>query len=285
MPLSSSARVVSETDAHPDRSVAIIGATGVLCALVVLATSATLRLATSMESGSAVTQLAVAVENPVRLLHRVAAMAISGLSLWAFVVALRGRKHTRASKTRFQMAGTLLLLTIFLSILGPFTPGYRIDAITVGNVTGGVALVLVFQAWWMSGQAGSGPTAMRPTSAKLAMCVFAAQISLGALVSAQAMTQRFGWLLPHIGGAIVLIGCTVFWHMTSSESGLARRRLILGLVLMHVQAAGGIALALLAERPLGLAVAHAMLSPLIGMVLLGAWLARDGGLETLRDDA
>lgn len=282
---SPSARAVGGTAAHTGRTVALIGAVGMLCALVVLATSATLRLATSLDTGSAVTQLPAAVENPMRLLHRLAAMVISGLSLWAFLLAFRGRKLSPEGKARFQMAGTLLLLTIFLSILGPFTPGYRIDAITVGNVTGGVALVLVFQAWWMSGLAGSGPTAIRPASAKVAMCVFAVQISLGALVSAQAMTQRFGWLLPHIGGAIVLIGCTVFWHMTSQESELARRRLVRGLVLMHVQAAGGFALATLAERPLGLAVAHAMLSPLIGMVLLGAWLAQDGGLATPRDDA
>jgi hypothetical protein len=251
----------------------VIGAVGVLLSLTVLAASALIRLATSLNGGVASTSLPQAIEDPVRLVHRIAAMGISGLAVWAFVLAWRGRKTAQPADRTLRIASIILLLTIFLSALGPFTPGYRFDAVTVGNVAGGVALILAFQAWWWAAIIAPQPDAAIPSAGRWALIAFAVQVMLGALVSAQAMTQRFDALLPHIVSAILVVTCTVVWWMRAAN---ARRALNGALALLALQCAGGAALALLAERPLLLAVGHAMLSPLIGMALVSAWHARMG---------
>ncbi len=251
----------------------VIGALGVLLSLAVLATSALLRLATTFQDGIASTSLPQAVEDPVRLVHRIAAMGISGLAAWAFVLAWRARTTAQPKDQGLRIATVILLLTVVLSALGPFTPGYRFDAVTVGNVTGGVALVLAFQTWWwvtMQGRPGALPL---PGIGRWTLIAYAAQTGLGALLSAQAMTHRFDALLPHLAVAIALVSCTMTWWAKSPGT---RRATTLALALIAMQSAGGIALALLDERPLILALAHALLTPLIGMALLGAGCSRMG---------
>lgn len=249
----------------------VTGGTGVLLSLAVLAASALLRLATTLSGGVATTSLPQAIEDPVRLVHRIAAMGISGLAIWAFVLAWRARKVAPPADRALRIATIILLLTVFLSALGPFTPGYRFDAVTVGNVAGGVALILAFQAWGWAAMKGSPRGAAPARIARWALLAFAAQVMLGALVSAQAMTQRFDALIPHILSAILVVSCAVVWWMRAPN---ARRALTAALLLIALQCIGGSALALLAVRPLLLAVGHAMLSPLIGMALVNAWHAR-----------
>ncbi len=255
-----------------------IGIAGVMLSLAVLASSALLRLATTLHGGAVTTSLPAAVEDPVRLAHRVAAMGISVLALGVFVIAFRGRKAAPPADPSLRNATVILLLTVFLSALGPLTPGYRFDAVTVGNVAGGVALVLAFQAWWLGAAAGRGPASAAPRIAMAACAAFTAQVMLGAWSSAQAMGGRYDVLLPHLACALLLVAAVVLWWLRQVE---ARRPLTAALALLAMQCGGGAALALVAERPLSLAVAHAMLSPLIGMALLAAWRAGRG----CRDDA
>jgi heme A synthase len=256
----------------------VIGALGVLLSLTVLAASALIRLATTLNDGVASTSLPQAIEDPVRLVHRIAAMGISGLAVWAFVLAWRARKAAQPSDRSLHIATIILLLTVFLSALGPFTPGYHFDAVTVGNVAGGVALILAFQAWWWATMKAPQDDATNLRAGRWALIAFTAQVMLGALVSAQAMTQRFDALLPHIVSAIMVVAFTVVWWMRDAN---ARRALSVALALVALQCADGAALALMAERPLLLAVGHAMLSPLTGMALIAAWYAKMGR----RDDA
>ncbi|MBL8514963.1 MAG: hypothetical protein JNJ55_13305 [Betaproteobacteria bacterium] len=267
------ARQTPSSRSHMARRM-VIGALGVVLSFAVLATSALLRLATTLSDGVATTSLPQAIEDPVRLIHRIAAMGISGMAVWAFALAWRARRKAQPSDRSLRIATIILLLTVFLSALGPFTPGYRFDAVTVGNVAGGVALILAFQAWWWAAMKAPQPDAANPRAGRWALIAFAAQVTLGALVSAQAMTQRFDALLPHIVSAILAVACTSVWWMRAPN---ARRALSKALVLLAFQCAGGATLALLAERPLLLAVGHATLSPLIGMALVSAWHARIAG--------
>ena len=85
----------------------------------------------------------VAVESTqtaVRLVHRFAAM---GVTILALVFALLCWYSARLRFRRIALAAAVVGITAFLAILGRWTAGSKIPAVTLGNLIGGFSLLAV----------------------------------------------------------------------------------------------------------------------------------------------
>jgi cytochrome c oxidase assembly protein subunit 15 len=80
-----------------------------------------------------------------------------------------------------------LALTVFLALLGRYTPGATSPAVTLGNLLGGMTLLALLWLLRLMLAAPALPPVSRALagSARLALLLMAAQIALGALVSAK----------------------------------------------------------------------------------------------------
>ena len=119
-----------------------------------------------------------------RLAHRIAATAVAGA-----ILALAGLCFMRRPKSRSDrmLAVALVALTVFLAVLGRWTPtGALLPAVTVGNLAGGFGLFALL--WWLRlrhAEAGPGDRAVFPAwLAAGAILLVGATALLGALVSA-----------------------------------------------------------------------------------------------------
>jgi cytochrome c oxidase assembly protein subunit 15 len=252
-----------------ERMLGSIGLWGALLTLAVLAASVLLRLATSIDAaGNAVSSLPEAVETLARLAHRIAAMGVTVLALLAAGAAMAARPVPLG---RFVAVVGILALTVFLAVIGRYTTGYKVPAVTLGNVVGGIALVCAF--WWLNRQATRGslePAGHATAFAWLALAALLAQSGLGAATSALAM--RGDRLLDpiHLAVGLLVVALTALAAWPHCKRRDSTCIFALGIaILAAFQFASGLFLAAAgAARPLAPAWIHALTACALGMGLI-----------------
>ncbi|MBI3149450.1 MAG: COX15/CtaA family protein [Betaproteobacteria bacterium] len=231
-----------------------------LLVLVVVAASAYLRLGQAGFSCAdwpacfgriEINQQTLALEPLVfwaRVAHRLAAMGVAVLVLSLVVLGYRQRREDARS---LRLALLALSLTLFLAVLGRWTPGTRVPAVTLGNLLGGFMLLA---ALWRLRAAPSVRRQAHPARGLLLLCavLLAGQVALGGMVSAS-------FAGPSCPG---FPGC-------GPQGMEVRAELFNPFRSIALDAAG------VAERPAGLAglvVAHRLLALILSVALLSlAW--------------
>lgn len=248
------------------RSLRLIGLVGAVLALMILAASVLLRLSTVFDpAGRAVSILPLAVENALRLLHRLAAAGIGLLALLATVLCWLRRKQLPAA---LMPTALIVSTTVLLALIGPLTPGYRLVWVTVSNVLGGVLLLMA--CWWLreSMSVVSVQARARDPLLPAAFIVLLAHIGSGAAASAQQMHAVVWGAFVHIGSALlVLVFVGAILWARQGRAWLQRPVACMTLLLI-VQFALGLALMSFDLRPVWLGFVHAMLTPLLAAGLV-----------------
>ncbi len=119
------------------------------------------------------------------VVHRLAATVLGIFIIAIAFMAVRGRKQHGQP---IAIPLILLGLTIFLSVLGYYTPAWEFPAVTLGNLAGGMAMLALL--WWLgqrslpaNGNNDRTGDALIPW-ARIGLIVVAIQIGLGAWTSA-----------------------------------------------------------------------------------------------------
>jgi cytochrome c oxidase assembly protein subunit 15 len=119
-----------------------------------------------------------------RLAHRIAATAVAAAVLALAILCFTERRRSRVDR---MLAVALVVLTVFLAVIGRWTPtGTLLPAVTVGNLAGGFGLLTLL--WWLRLRHTADPR--EPTGhtphplAAVAVVLVATTVVLGALVSA-----------------------------------------------------------------------------------------------------
>jgi heme A synthase len=243
-----------------------IGAAGALLALLILAASILLRLATVFDAqGRSSSTLAPMVEHIVRLAHRLSASGVALLALWAVVLCWRCRRVAPqwARPTAWIVASTLIL-----AVIGPLTSGYRLGAITVLNVSFGVLLLMSF--WWLQEAALLGPN--RPTPLDkfswAALTALLLQMASGAGASAWEM-QGLRWpAFVHLACVVFVLILTGVVLLDQYHKPRQRTRSFVVVGLLAAQVLVGYVLMAQDSRTLGLSLFHALLAPLLAAALV-----------------
>lgn len=245
-----------------------IGAWGAPLTVVIIAASALLRLATRFEEAEAVSTLAPAVEQGARIAHRIAAAAVGLLAALALLAAYRARPLPRAT---FAAVATVVGATLLLAVVGRYSAGYGVAAITMLNVAGGTVLACAF--WWLR-EGDGAPAGTRP--APLPLGALAGVIALsfvGAAMSFAALHGERAFGAAHLWLATLL--CALVF-----AAALFHRRCVLPAaataVLVVWQYALGFAV-LAYGRPLALAMLHALVSVLLALSLVSLALRAGRG--------
>ena len=234
---------------NPSRTLLFSGTWGALLTVVILAMSVLLRLGTHMEEGIAITSLPEGVESGARLAHRVAAAIVGILAALAFVTAWRSEKARRSRTT----VGVIVGLTLVLAVVGRYTPGYRVDLVTVVNVAGGMALAVAFWALRREG------AELRLDGAAVgALVLLLGLAALGAAGDAAALrgARAFGPLHLLMAAIFACFSLAAAWRQRE------RRGLAAGVAVLTLSqlAFGLVLLASHGARPLALGWAHAMVA-------------------------
>lgn len=215
------------------RMVATAGLWGAALTAVILAMSFLLRLGTRIEADVAFSVLPPDVEQWARLAHRVAAMAVGILAALALVAVATERPVRRAL---VPPVACLVGLTLLLSAIGRYTPGYRFDQVTVLNVVGGIGLAAAF--WWLR---ESGGSARRPdVVASAALGLLLVLATLGACADANAMRGTHAFVPMHLVFAPVFVVTALFaaWRqrhrfvLAGALAALILTQVVLGFVLV-----------------------------------------------------
>lgn len=242
---------------NPARTLSAAGLWGGVLTLAILALSVLLRLGTGLEDGEAVSTLPAGVESWARVAHRIAAMGVGLAAALALVASLRGEAPPRRSA---RAVGVVIALTLLLAVIGRYTPGYRVDLVTVANVAGGVALAAAFWAL-RPRRPGAAPDPL----ALGALLLLVLLAGLGAAADAAAMrgARAFGPL--HLWLAMIF-GCLAL----SAAWRHRARRAAAGATALLVLTQLALGLALLASRearPLALGWTHAMVACVLALLL------------------
>jgi cytochrome c oxidase assembly protein subunit 15 len=170
-----------------------------------------------------------------RVAHRYIASVLGLFILFIFIVALR-QGTRRATSLWVPMA--IFGITVFLSLLGYYTPTRSNPLITMGNLLGGMSLLALL--WWLmqrETEAGQGDLAssMRKL-ALLALCLICLQIVLGGWSSANYASASCPGLISCEGdilnAANIADAFTPGREIELDESGQVVRAPSLGLVSM-----------------------------------------------------
>ena len=210
-------------------SLRIIGAWGAALTVVILAMSVLLRPGTRIEAGEAVSMLPGAMEQAARIAHRLAAMGVGVLAALALVLAWKEHPVPRA---RRYAVVAIVGLTLLLASIGRYTPGYRIDAVTIANVAGGVALAAAFALL----RAAGGPETRIDGVAAGALGLLLVLAGLGAATDAAALRGEHAFGPVHFWVAALFIGLALAaaWHqrqrvrVASVVAALAGIQFVLG---------------------------------------------------------
>ena len=242
---------------NPQRMLGTAGMWGALLTIVILAMSVLLRLGTQMEAGEAVSTLPAGVEQWARIAHRVAAMGVGILAALALVTAWKAPEPDRSRLA----VGAVVALTLVLSVVGRYSPGYRIDLVTVVNVAGGVALAAAF--WSLRAHERAAPREGMAWAALLLLVVLAA---LGAGADAAAMRGERAYVPLHlwIAALFTVIALTAAWRQR------ARRAIASAIAILTLaQVALGFALvAMPGSRALAPGWLHAMIACALALLLV-----------------
>ncbi len=241
-----------------------LGKLGAALALAILGASVLLRLATEL-TPEAHSVLPPALEQATRWLHRICA---STVALLALGVVLRYRLDRATGTAQLQPTLWIVATTVLLALIGPLTPGYRVAAITVLNVSLGVLLLMAF--WWLRESAASDGAQRGPMGglARGTLIAFIAHIATGAGASACQMLGLHWPVWLHLASAVLCLALLAALLIEKRRSGAraqAGKRLE---YLLFTQLALGAVLLWLEQRPLGLSFAHAMLTPFLAMALV-----------------
>ena len=162
----------------PSRWLQAIGTFGAVLALVILGASMLLRLTTIFGvDGHTISTLPASVENAIRLAHRLAAAAVGLLALCVAIISWTRRP---LPSSFIAPIAWIVVSTVMLAIIGPLTPGYRMTTVTVGNVVGGMVLLMAF--WWLRESAIHTPLTRTPAEPLLLITILAFLVLIGTLV-------------------------------------------------------------------------------------------------------
>ena len=243
-----------------------IGTVGAVLALVILGASMLLRLTTIFGvDGHTISTLPASVEHAIRLAHRLAAATVGLLALWAAIISWTRRP---LPSPFIAPIAWIVLSTVMLAIIGPLTPGYRLTPVTIGNVVGGMVLLMAF--WSLRESAVSTLLTRNPVEPLLiiTILIFLAHVATGAAASAFDMHNIRWFVFVHIGTALLttmFVGASV-WERRRDASSAGWTVATAGLMVLQV--ALGCALMWLGTRPTWLAYVHGMLSPLLAITLV-----------------
>lgn len=141
-----------------------------------------------------------------RVAHRYIA---STLGLFIVVIFVQSLRQGKARATSFAVPAAIFGITVFLSLLGYYTPTRSNPLITMGNLLGGMALLGLL--WWLMQREVSATTMAIPANARnyrmlalLALCLVVMQIILGAWSSANYASATCPELLQCQGLASAL---------------------------------------------------------------------------------
>ena len=250
----------------PSRWLQAIGTFGAALALVILGASMLLRLTTIFGvDGQSISTLPASVENTIRLAHRLAAAAVGLLALYLAIISWTRRP---LPSPFIAPIAWIVVSTVMLAIIGPLTPGYRMTTVTVGNVVGGMILLMAF---WSLRESAVSKLLTRNSVEPLLLItilVFLAHVATGAAASALDMHNVRWFVFVHIGTAMfvtMFVGATL-WDRRHDATIAGWTVATAGL--MVLQLALGCALMWLGTRPTWLAYMHGMLSPLLAITLV-----------------
>lgn len=167
-----------------------------------------------------------------RLAHRLAAMGVTGLVLALVFVSYRQRP---LDPRPWRLSLLALGLTLFLALLGRWTAGTRLPAVTLGNLLGGFALLGVL--WRLR---GLGAVLPRPAGQRVLVgicgALLALQIASGGLVSARYAGPSCAGF-PGCAGAVMIFEPGLFNPFQAVDfdaTGAAQRPVgLTGLVGVH----------------------------------------------------
>jgi heme A synthase len=255
---------IRATDATISIRLRTIGTVGALLALVIVASSMLLRLSAFHGSdGQVVSTLPPTIETFLRLVHRLAA---SGIGLLTLAMTLIVWRYRPLPGIWTKPIGWIVATTVALALIGPMTPGYRVSAVIVGNIFGGVLLLM--SCWWLrevTVQAMPRPRQNHPLL-RITVVLFLAHIATGAAASASAMHGLRGAAFIHLGTAVI---ATMFLGAAAwTCRHTATRPATVAASLLAAQVGLGFLLLTLPDRPLVLAFIHGVLTPLLAATLV-----------------
>lgn len=245
------------------RTLNAIGALGTLLALAILGASILLRLTSEIAADDTVrSTLAPDVENVVRLIHRLAAASVGLMAVLVTALGWMQRRVVPPQATKAIM--WLVAATVLLAVIGPLTPGYRYNTVTIANVVAGT--VLLGACWWLREALSFGapaPHAMAHPMLRLAFAVLVVHVGLGAAASALEMRGTHWVAFVHAGTGMfmaLLLG-SILWDRRSHTrlTGVVRTMAVL-LVLQFLL---GVVSLWVTGRPVSVGFVHAMLSALL----------------------
>jgi heme A synthase len=236
------------------RKFAFLGAWGAALTVVILAMSVYMRLGTRIDGDIAVSVLPEAWEQAARWVHRISAMAVGILAALVLVLAAGDRPVPRARRLAI---ACIVALTLVLSIVGRYTPGYFFDGVTVANVVGGMGLAAAF--WWLR----ADPQARADPVAVAALLAVLAQAGLGAATDAAAMRGEQGLGPLHLWFAVffIVLILVAAWRqrararLANAVAAVAGTQFVLGFFLIGV-------------RPMALAWVHSMVACVLALLLV-----------------
>lgn len=254
-----------------------LGALGALLAFAILAASILLRLTSVIDDSGVHSTLAANTENAVRMVHRLSA---SGVGLLALLAVGIGWAQRKVAPHAVRPVVWIVTATVLLAVIGPLTPGYRFNSVTVANVVGGT--VLLAACWWLREALACGPwpeQARQHPLLRATVAVLAVHVGLGAAASALEMRGTHWVAFVHSGSAMLtaLLLSSILWdrrgdahlgRIVAVLAGALALQLLLGLLSLWVEG-----------RPVALGFVHAMLSALLAGGLV-SFAVRDGQVLT-----
>lgn len=246
-----------------ERMVATAGLWGAILTAVILAMSFLLRLGTRIEADVAISVLAPGMEQWARVAHRIAAMVVAILGALALVATERPVRRARVAPI-----ACVIALTLLLSAIGRYTPGYRFDLVTVLNVVGGVGLAAAF--WWLRVSTGSSRRPDLVASAALGLLLVLA--TLGACADAYAMRGERAFVPPHLVFAPVFV-VTAFFAAWRQRHRLVLAAAVVVLILTQV-VLGFVLVAGPDVRAMVPAWTHGMIAMAVAFLLVGLAVGR-----------
>jgi len=244
------------------RTLNAVGTVGALLALAVLGASILLRLTSEIATdGTVHSTLAPELENTVRMVHRLAA---SSVGLMALLVTVLGWMQRRVVPHAVGAIMWLVAATVLLAAIGPLTPGYRYNTVTIANVVAGT--VLLGACWWLHEALNWGPPSSQAAAhplLRMTLTALVLHVALGAAASALEMRGTHWVAFVHTGTGMLLallLG-SILWDRRSHAklTGVVRAMT----VLLVLQLLLGMVSLWVAGRPVGLGFVHAMVSPLL----------------------
>lgn len=259
------------------------------------------RLRDAQQNGQASSASDSEAVKAARQAHRLVAVAALLLAIAMVVLCFGNRPYLRREGV---LALGVLALALGLAVLGRFTAGARIPAVTIGNLLGGLSMLAV--CWQLAaGTPRPLPSKLRAW-ARIGAGLLLIQLSLGALVSSSyaglscsdaidclRVTEAVGWRwdalspwrepvfddlqsstnpggaltqLAHRSGALLILLVLLPLGVALLRSGRHSQGALLLSLLLGQAALGGLMVA--SSLPLALALAHNMLAALLMATLL-----------------